>query len=179
MNQVPNGRRLWLIRHADATSRSATGRDFDRLLTANGEQDARRLGSQLASGAPRPDGIVSSNAPRAFETARLLREHLPGAPVPLTADERLYDADALEMLEVIRATPAERYALVVVGHNPTITELANVLSGTSPIGALSTACAVELEVSTDWSALRTGCARRVGVVSAQGRDAGSRQPGES
>lgn len=65
---------LYLLRHAEAEPHRAE--DFSRKLTANGEKQARTVGSYLAEREIRPDLILTSPVLRAKQTAILAAKEL-------------------------------------------------------------------------------------------------------
>lgn len=73
-----------------------------------------------------PDLVMCSTAARARQTWDLVAQAFTEPP-PVTYEERLYDAGAEAMLDVIRATRRNVHVLVVVGHNPGLRDLAELL----------------------------------------------------
>jgi phosphohistidine phosphatase len=116
-------RRLLLVRHAKAADGRA---DADRPLTERGARHAAALGSWLEQAGLAPDMVLVSPARRAEQTWELARAPLVRA-VPPIVDARIYDNTVEAVLAAIRETPDDVRTLVVVGHNPSIGELAIVL----------------------------------------------------
>jgi phosphohistidine phosphatase len=106
------------MRHADA---AAAPDDQARQLTRQGNLDAREMGQRLAKGGYEFVRIVASTAVRARETAALASEALQ-APVETQFDDRLYLAASHTIQEVVAETSAEIESLLIVGHNPGISE---------------------------------------------------------
>jgi len=111
------------------------------------------MSSWLATQGIRPDLVVSSPALRALTTARLLA---PGMSYPLErirTDPHLYAADCATLLDRIAATDDAVGRLVLVGHNPGLTELVNRL-GDRFVDNLPTCgiCTLELPL-TQWCAI--------------------------
>ena len=116
-------RRLILLRHGHAEE----GRDdFARRLTDAGRRAARQAGQALAHARFQPQLVLTSPAPRALETAELVAESCghEGAP---RADQTLYLGDPRAYLNVLRALPETLSRVLLVGHNPTLSELARQL----------------------------------------------------
>jgi phosphohistidine phosphatase len=117
-------RRLLLIRHAKADA----GRvDMKRSLTAKGARRAAAIGAWLEAAGLVPDRVVVSPARRAVETWERAAEVLGTAAMPPVVDARIYDNTVEAVLAVVRETPEELQTVAVVGHNPSIGELAAVL----------------------------------------------------
>jgi phosphohistidine phosphatase len=115
--------RLVLIRHA----KSADGPvDLGRALTPRGHRDARAAGRWLAGTGFVPDLIVVSPARRAVQTWDEIAAHLDGVPAP-TIDDRIYGSSVDVLLDVIHAAPVTMSTLALVGHNPAIRTLANLV----------------------------------------------------
>jgi phosphohistidine phosphatase len=173
MNATTRTRRLWLIRHAEAGDASGS-RDRGRRLTVHGEEQARRIGQWLATGTVRPDWIVSSDAQRATRTAELLAAALAADDaqgsrtdeVTRVLEPRLYDAVVDEVIAVLRELPPTQRAVVIVAHNPGLSDAAALLAG-RPVRALSTAGVAEFEVPDDWPYLGAGSATLVRIISGQ------------
>ena len=127
-------RRLLLLRHAKAERPQGGGSDLDRTLTERGRNDARTLGAYLARHRAVPDRALVSPAARTRETWALASEAFRPAP-PADFDERLYDATAQTILEAIRETASGAATLLVVGHNPGMQELAQLLVASGDIDA--------------------------------------------
>jgi phosphohistidine phosphatase len=70
---------------------------------------------------------VCSAACRAVQTWQLAQRALVSDP-PAVFDDRVYDADEAQLLDVIRRTPAPVRALLVVGHDPALPGLARTLA---------------------------------------------------
>lgn len=142
---------LVLVRHADASHGAL--RDELRELTPTGRSRARALGGLLATRIGRADLALVSPALRARHT---LEEMSALLPVGETLVERdLYLSDAETILE--RADAEEGGVLLLVGHEPTISEAAWLL-GTDPeregVGrGISTATAVLARLSEGAAAL--------------------------
>jgi phosphohistidine phosphatase len=131
-------RRLTLLRHAHAEDRHPSGKDFDRRLDAQGLEEAQRSVARLVAQAGVPMLIVASPAQRTRHTAELLR-HAAQLPVEaLQFDGRLYNASPVDLQAVLRAIDPAITHLVLVGHNPGISELCRLLMGAAP-GGLATA----------------------------------------
>jgi phosphohistidine phosphatase len=112
-------RRLVLIRHAQA---GAAPVDADRPLTAHGLRRATAIGAWLAAGGLVPDRVLVSPARRTRQTwARA------GGGLPPVVEPRLYDNTVDALLEAITETPADVALLAVVGHAPSVGELAAAL----------------------------------------------------
>lgn len=116
-------RQLVLIRHA----KSADGPvDVERPLAPRGRRDARAVGQLLSDSGVDPERVVVSPARRARQTWDAACTELSG-PGEVIVDGRIYDNDAQSLYEVIRDTPAQVGTLVLVGHNPSFSELATEL----------------------------------------------------
>lgn len=119
-------RRLIAMRHARAVDHSDSGRDRDRPLSAEGRADASAQAQRLKALGIVPDRLLTSPAERAVETAARVSEILaPGLePEPVAA---VYEAPAGELIEVLEEYPGDE--VLLVGHNPTLSELASWLGG--------------------------------------------------
>jgi phosphohistidine phosphatase len=116
-------RRVLLIRHAKAADARV---DLDRPLAGRGTRQAAAIGAWLEETGRVPDRVVVSPARRAAQTwdvaAARLRPHVQ--PV---VDPRIYDNGVEALLAVVRETPGDVRTVAVVGHNPSIGELAAAL----------------------------------------------------
>lgn len=150
-------RRLVVVRHAKAEQDAAT--DFDRALTERGRQDAAALGAWLSTSGPAPDHALVSAAPRAMQTWTALAERADWQLAPESSPP-LYTAEPETALDLVREVPGAATSLVVVGHNPTMGTLAQLLDdgqGDADSGAelvtsgFPTSAAAVFEYAGDWS----------------------------
>lgn len=147
---------LTLVRHGKAESPGWAAGDFDRPLAAEGVREVRQVAARLARQGPPPPRILTSPAPRARTTAELiaLAHGLP--PETLTLRPALYLAGLATLLRLIADEGGEADALMLVGHNPGLSDLLRVLSRTHG-GELATAAIVTLAFeSEDWGDLADG-----------------------
>lgn len=115
---------LIFARHAHASHEP--GPDYDRPLTGEGRDEARRAGDFLAD---LPiDSAIASSARRTAETAQLIIEQLNAEP-ELRLDDALYQAQVLDWREAVATIPAESQAAIIVGHNPTVADAVAEFSG--------------------------------------------------
>jgi phosphohistidine phosphatase len=121
-------RRLLLLRHAKAVA--ATGRygDFERDLVERGWRDAARIGAYIAHAGLIPDLLLHSGAARTRQTAEAVLACW-GRKVETRVEPALYEASRATVLAIATALPDNSASAMLVGHNPSIGELANALAG--------------------------------------------------
>jgi phosphohistidine phosphatase len=119
---------LYLLRHAKSSWEFEDLSDHDRPLNNRGRHDAPLMGRELASREITLDLIVTSSAVRALTTASLVAKELEYDIENIIINEAIYEAGKEELLKIIRQIPDTVNNLMLVGHNPDITELANLLS---------------------------------------------------
>jgi len=154
---------LLLLRHGKAEA-SAPGGDHERALKKKGRNDSASVGTHLASMGKVPDLVVSSDARRAEETARLAAE-AAGYKAHLKLEPDIYAADLDTLLDVVHKLPDKANSVLMVGHNPGFEELAAALAseGTQPPHLATCGLAI-LEFSTDhWKSARPGSGHLAGV----------------
>ena len=120
--------RLILLRHGKSDWDDPRLDDFHRPLAPRGLRDVPEMGRRLARRAEIPELIVSSTAVRAISTARAVAREIGYREDRILEEARLYHAPAETMLSIIRNAPATVGTLMVVGHNPGMTELADMLA---------------------------------------------------
>lgn len=119
-------RRLMLLRHAKSDWSQAGLHDHDRALAPRGRAAATRMGAHLATRGLIPDCVLVSTARRTRDTWSLIAAALPARTA--TFDERIYEASAAFILDVIHGTPSACRSLLVIGHNPGLQSLALLLA---------------------------------------------------
>jgi phosphohistidine phosphatase len=148
---------LTLIRHAKSSRKDPDLTDIERPLSGRGTRDAPTMGGRLAAVDPLPDLLVSSSAKRAEATARAIAEAIGYDTGEIALERALYMAEPEEMLQVIRAVDESSQHLALVGHNPGITNLADVLAD-ARIDNVPTCGVVRLRLAIDsWREARYGC----------------------
>ena len=130
---------LFLIRHAKSSWDDRTLSDKDRPLNDRGRRDAPKMGERLAKRRVKPDLILSSPATRALTTAEIIAKKLDYDGRNIVVNDRLYAVEADKLLDVIRQLDDRAERVMLIGHNPELTELAHRLA--SKITHLPT-CAV-------------------------------------
>ncbi len=145
--------RLVVLRHAKAGELPG-GPDFERVLLPSGQRDSAAAGSWLASHGFRPDVVICSAARRTRQTWENVASALGGDP-EFIAEERLYEADAEDVLEIIRQTPAEVGTLLYIGHNPAAAQFASLVTGSETALPDSPSTAV-IGLDRDWADLAAG-----------------------
>jgi phosphohistidine phosphatase len=121
-------RRLMLLRHAKSSWDNPRLEDFDRPLNPRGRRDAPRIGIAMRNAGLLPDQALCSTARRTRDTLALVGPRL-GGDLPVTYLDRIYEAPADTLLEVVRNAAPETTRLLLVGHNTGIETLALRLVG--------------------------------------------------
>jgi phosphohistidine phosphatase len=119
---------LFLIRHAKSSWDDSALSDKDRLLNDRGKRDAPKMGERLAKRHVKPDLILSSPAVRALRTAEIIARKLDYKRKDIVVDDRLYAVEADDLLDVISKVGDRFRCVMLIGHNPELTELAHRLS---------------------------------------------------
>ncbi len=127
---------LYIVRHAKAEDRALFMADHDRQLTPEGTIAAARMGRYLRNKAIEPEVIVSSTAPRAADTARVLAEQLGFDTAQIQLEGTLFDGGPKAYLAVVNAQPSDVQSVMIVGHNPDVSYLAEFLTHQS-LGSMS------------------------------------------
>lgn len=136
-------KRLTLVRHAQADDQLPDRSDWERPLTRRGLRDAEEMAKRLKAQKLKPDLILSSPAVRARQTAEIFAKtlHHSHSNDVLQFAEELYLADSKRLLACIHALGDTHRHLLVVAHNPGLTEFADQLSQERCIEAMPT-CAI-------------------------------------
>jgi phosphohistidine phosphatase len=164
-------KRLMLLRHAKSDW-SAAVPDHDRQLNQRGREAADRMGRYIADSSLIPDRILCSTALRAVETLSLVQPHLTPAPDVIKLAEIYNFGTGTGLLDVIRQNGGDAATLLLIGHNPAIEGLADLLSGTGdeeamnqlaikyPTAGLSV---ITLDIS-DWEQIEPSCGHLASFV---------------
>ncbi|CAN7703319.1 histidine phosphatase family protein [Phyllobacterium sp. LjRoot231] len=120
-------RRLILLRHAKSDWPDGID-DHERPLAKRGRQNSPLMGTYMAKERLRPNLAIVSTARRARETWKLVRAAFK-RDISQRKESRIYDASAKAILDVINTTAPDVKALLLVGHNPGLQDLALRLIG--------------------------------------------------
>ncbi|WP_296605608.1 histidine phosphatase family protein [Nocardioides sp.] len=167
---LPTGtstRLLALLRHAKAEQHGPT--DFDRPLAERGHQDAAVVGSWLVTEGFEADHALVSAAVRTRETWASLAA-AAGWDLDAEVDRGLYAAGPDTALDLVREVDDDVRRLLVIGHNPTIAVLAQLLDdgdgdpdlAEEMMSGYPTGAVAVFEVDGSWADLEEGGARLVG-----------------
>ena len=165
-------RRLLLFRHGKAERSEPGAPDRLRTLIDRGRKDAAKIGAYIASHALVPDRVILSPAERTRETWACAATAFKPEPGALMC-EHLYDATPHAVFAKIKDTPAPVHTLLVIGHNPSLHEVALMLIASGDIDArerlrekLPTAGLVIIDFAIDsWSQLHPQSGRLERFVS--------------
>jgi len=124
-------RSIILLRHAKSSWDNPSLPDIERPLNKRGLRDAPEMGRRLKSRGISPAAILSSSAARAITTARLVAAEIgfPSESIRETPD--LYLASASAIVALLDREAAKYSDVLLVGHNPGISELADRISDSS------------------------------------------------
>jgi len=155
---------LWLLRHAKSSWDDPDLADEDRPLAPRGERAAAAMRRYLGADPIQPSLVLCSSARRARQTLAAVLPAL-GTDLEVRIEPGLYTFDASVLIERLRTVPADR-SVLLVGHNPSMQDLASLLASSGdrlnelraklPTGAL-----VEIEPPVD---LATTLEKRDGVL---------------
>lgn len=153
---------LLLLRHAKSSWKVADQPDFERPLNGRGEKSAPLMGRHLRGQKIEPDLILCSPAERARQTAALFVK-AAGLSSELRYDERIYEASALQLLEVVAQADESAGTVLLVGHNPGLEELIMLITGETWL--MPTAALAKIDLSTDkWGKVKEQTGRTDWVV---------------
>jgi phosphohistidine phosphatase len=125
---VAEPRRIVLFRHAKADWPQVN--DHERPLAERGRMDAAVAGRKLADSGIPFDLALCSTATRTRETWKLAVQEFPHRPKTVY-EERIYEASPGELIAVLNETADDVHNILLIGHNPGIQGLAEVLSGSA------------------------------------------------
>jgi len=150
--------RLHLLRHAKS-DRDGGVEDHERRLSRRGREAARLIGLSLPAALGPLDLVLCSTALRTRETASLaLTAYTP--PPRIVYEEALYLATAAALLRRLRAIDERDEAVLIVGHNPGLAELALMLAAPGSLhhrrladSKFPTAARASFRVEGPWASL--------------------------
>ncbi len=144
---------IYLIRHAKSNWKEKNQKDFDRTLNSVGEKEAELIGKDLLN--ELPDLMLISGAKRTLQTAEIISEQLQNESIKLEVNESIYEASPESILSTIQSLNEDYRSIYLVGHNPGISMLLNLLTNESVDFQTATVAKVILYVD-QWSTVFPG-----------------------
>jgi len=150
---------LIIVRHAKSSWKDSTLNDIQRPLNKRGNKDASKMGKHLDKKKIIPQAIFSSSGLRALTTARLISVEIGMKPTEIIVEDDLYTFNSEQLLDAIKTFPDDYEKIMVVGHNPAVTDITNFLSG-SEIDNIPTCGVAILKLSVDsWKDIEKNTAK--------------------
>jgi phosphohistidine phosphatase len=164
---VAEPRRIVLFRHAKADWPDVA--DHERPLADRGRHDAPVAGRKLADTQITFDLALCSTAKRTRETWKLAVQELPYRPKTVY-EERVYEASPGELIALLNESPDDVRDVVLIGHNPGVQGVTEILAGRSEGDARSrldkrgfpTSAFAVLSYLGPWKSLEPGTATLTG-----------------
>ena len=153
-------RTVLVLRHGKSDWGHTGMGDHDRPLASRGSAAAECMGRFLSAIESPPDRVLSSTAIRARSTAELARS-AAGWTCPIDCLDSLYETTAEAMIDLLRQQDPATERLLLVGHQPTWSELIAVLTGGMAV-RFPTAALARIDLAVDqWSGVepRSGALR--------------------
>lgn len=122
-------RDVCFVRHAKSNWDHPGLDDFDRPLDQRGLHDAPMMARKMKELHLVPDFIITSGANRAKSTAEFFKKEFDITADRFVVNNRLYEASAETVYAVLREAPDSARFIYLFGHNPTLTWVANSISG--------------------------------------------------
>lgn len=149
-------RRLILLRHAKSSWSDPTLDDFDRPLNKRGRRDAPFMAKLFKNKNIIPDIIISSPSERTKLTITEFIETLNYDKRNLRWDKQLYLASATKLLGIIKNLNENYSTIMIVGHNPGLTDLQNILCK-DKIDNIPTCGLVCMKTHFNWKDIEADC----------------------
>lgn len=118
---------MYLLRHAKSSWDDPALADHDRPLGPRGLHDAPLIAQVLAARAVQPELVICSTSLRTRQTAELILPILGVGKIAIDYSASLYESSYLQLLYKLRAQPDRVRHLMLIGHNPGLTVVANYL----------------------------------------------------
>ena len=129
---------IYFLRHANAGQKhfSDPVNDEKRPIDKLGEEQSHDVGRALAALGVTVNVIISSPLTRATQTAAIVSQEL-GHEEKLVLDDALRPEATFEKFKVLLNRHKDKASIMVVGHDPSMTEFVNrVLSGGGPLAVI-------------------------------------------
>ena len=136
---------LFLLRHGKSDWSKAGHPDHDRPLNARGKSAVPRVAAWLKAQSQSLDCVISSTAVRAKDTAFLVADELGMKHNVVILDQSLYLAEPETYVQSLTHLSPNPKSVMLVGHNPGISELATRLCSESI--EMPTAALIQIELS--------------------------------
>lgn len=142
---------LHIMRHAKSSWDLAGIQDIDRPLLAKGIFNTKQVCDLFLLQHIQPNIIFCSNAARASHTALIMARNLKINTSQISINSLIYAAETSDIVTFISKIPNQYNSVLLIGHNPTFTNLANIFLS-NEIGNLSTSGIVSISFdSIDWN----------------------------
>ncbi|HKJ16078.1 MAG TPA: histidine phosphatase family protein [Xanthomonadales bacterium] len=148
-------RQLYLVRHAKSSWKDNSLADIDRPLNKRGRRTSPEMGQRLATQGHHPDLIISSPANRARTTACNIARELGTDESEINIDNDLYFSGTGGLLNVLERVDDRYRSVMLFGHNPTMTDMMNRLSGARVYNMPTCAIAIIGFDMPSWDMVRT------------------------
>lgn len=145
---------LFLLRHAKSSWDDPSLDDFDRPLNDRGKKAAPLMGRIMRERDVQPDLILCSTAKRTKQTAKLVAESAK-LKSPIVFTDEIYEASTEALLDIIKAQEASVESILMIGHNPGLSELLMELTGEYEHFPTAALAKVALEVDK-WKSIKGG-----------------------
>jgi phosphohistidine phosphatase len=122
---MPKEKILFIGRHAKSSWDFPERDDIDRPLAERGLANAYDMAGRMKKRGDMPEYIISSPASRALHTAIIFARELKFPMKRLRVNEDLYMSGEDSLLKIITGMNGKFGSLMIFGHNPDFTNLAN------------------------------------------------------
>ncbi|MBN1247579.1 MAG: histidine phosphatase family protein [Anaerolineae bacterium] len=143
---------LLLLRHAKSSWKHEGVPDHDRPLKKRGQRIAPKIGHLLVDQDLVPQLIVSSTAKRARKTARYVADAC-GYTGEIVLEHGLYQAGPMGHVRILQEVEDVYQRIMIVGHNPGLEVLLEVLTGKSEWLPTAALAHIELPINS-WADVR-------------------------
>lgn len=154
---------ILLFRHGKSDWTADYERDADRPLNRRGQKAAKLMGRFVTATGHEPDLAITSPARRACATLALARRAGDWSCAEQTSDQ-LYGHGLVDVMQLLRnGVPDSVQRVMVIGHEPTSSEVIRVLTGARVRFPTAAVAHVELDVA-NWEAVSAGTGRLAWLV---------------
>ena len=142
-------KRLILIRHSKSSWKDFSLTDFNRPLNGRGKSDGPLMAFYLSNRITMVDYLHSSSSVRTFETSKYFINQIKFGKIQY--DDSLYHSSSSSLLNIIMNYSDDYQSVMVIAHNPGLTNLINNITDIS-LDNLPTTGLVEIEFKINhWS----------------------------